>query len=101
MPLAPTRPADQNAGVRKYPTDYRLWGLIFGCLFAPLAAAWLVFEPINDFDRLIGDSMCFAGACVVVAWVLHAIAVVCGVRLTGSADPAQAVDYDDAPPPGT
>lgn len=85
--------------MRRYPTDYRLWGLIFGCLFSPAAAAWLLWEPLHNIDRLIADWICFAGACAVVAWVLHAIAVVCGVRLTGRADPAQAEDYDDARPP--
>ena len=84
--------------MRQYPTDHRLWGLISGCLFAPIVVVWLVNEPLSRVVRSAPDLVPLAIGCVVAGWVLHAIAVVCGVRLTGGADPAQA-DYDDAPPP--
>jgi hypothetical protein len=87
--------------VRRYSTDYRLWGLIFGCLFVPNMVVWLMLEPvkIKNVDGILADSICFGCGCAIVAWVLHACLVLCGVRLTGSADPSQAADYDDAQPP--
>ena len=84
--------------MRAYPTDFRLWGLIFGCLFSPLAG-WMLLEPIGRVERVVEEVTILAVACGAVGWVLHAIAVVCGVRLTGSADPAQTADHDEPPSP--
>lgn len=85
--------------MRRYPTDHRLWGLISGCLFAPVATVWLLTDGVGRIGWVLQDAMYLAIGCAVVGWVLHAIAVVCGVRLTGGADPAQTADYDDAQPP--
>ena len=84
--------------MRQYPTDYRLWGLISGCLFVPIATVWLLYEPVGRVERFMSDLVTLAICSAVAGWVLHAIAIVCGVRLTGGTDPAQAADYDDAPP---
>ena len=84
--------------MRQYTTNYRLWGLVSGCLFAPIVIVWLLTEPVGRIDRFGSDLLTLAIACAVVGWVLHAVAVVCGVRLSGSADPTQAADYHDAPP---
>jgi hypothetical protein len=86
--------------MRQYPTDYRLWGIIFGCLFFPIAALWLLFEPMkfNGANGLFQDSIYFTGGCAVASWTLHALLVVCGVRLSDRPIPPEAADYDDAPP---
>jgi hypothetical protein len=84
--------------MRHYATDFCLWGLISGCLFSPIAVVWMVSEGVGRIDRFIEDVAILGVACGAAGWLLHAVAVVCGVRLSGSADPAQAADYDDAPP---
>ena len=83
--------------MRQYPTDYRLWGLISGGLFSPIVGVWLVFESVGRFDRFILDRMYLAVACAAAGWIMHAVAVMCGVRLAGRPDVEQAADYDDAP----
>jgi len=71
---------------------------MFGCLFSPIAAASIVIEGVGRFDRFAGDMTILAVGCAVIAWVIHAAAIVCGVRLARTAEPTQAADYDDAPP---
>jgi hypothetical protein len=78
--------------MRQYATDYRLWGLISGCLFAPIAIAWHLTDDVDRLDRFRSDLMKLAIVCGVVGWAIHALAVVCGVRPSGSADVAQAAD---------
>jgi hypothetical protein len=85
--------------MRQYPTDFRLWGLIFGCLFSPIAAISIFIEGVGRLDRFVEDMLILAVGCAVVAWILHAAAVICGVRLTRTVDPTPAADYDDAPAP--
>ena len=88
--------------MRRYQTDYRLWGLISGCLFAPVVFVWLVFEGIKATLRLVFlDVLAVVIAFAVAGWVLQAVAVVCGVRLSGRTDPPDAPDYDDKPSPPT
>ena len=91
--------------MRQYPTDHRLWGLISAGLFAPIVSAWLISEKwpssARQWEMFFSDAVVLAIACAVVGWVLHGVAVVCGVRLSGPADPPEAVDYDDQLPGGT
>jgi hypothetical protein len=84
--------------MRPDPTDYKLWGLIFGGLFSPVTAVSIFTEGVGRLDRFVEDRWVLATVFVVVAWILHADAVVCGVRLSGNPAPEQAADYDDAPP---
>ena len=84
--------------MRKYPPDYRLCSLIFVCLFLPIAAAWIAWEPVKSADQAVWELLCLAVTCAVVGRLLQAIAAVCGVRLSDRAAPDQAADYDDAPP---
>ena len=85
--------------MRQYPTDYRLWGLISGGLFSPIVGVWLVSEGVGRLDRFILDLMYLAVACAAAGWIMHAVAVMCGVRLAGRPDVEQAANYDDAPKP--
>ena len=87
--------------MRDYPTDYRLWALISGCLFSPLAAISLVVDGVGRIDEFVPHLFGLGIGCGLIGWLLHAAAVMCGVRMTGSADPGQAKDYDDNPPPAS
>jgi len=86
--------------MREYPTDYWLWGLISGGMFAFILGVWIFAENLlrDSFDRIVSDSLMLAGACGVVGWIIHALAVMCGVRLSKRPDPEQASDYRDDPP---
>jgi hypothetical protein len=84
--------------MRKYPTDYRLWGVLSGCLFSLVVTGQLLTERVGHINRLVSDLLCDAVVCGVVGWVLHAILVVCGVRLNRPTDPGPMADYDDGPP---
>ena len=85
--------------MRKYPTDYRLWAVISGGLFLPAGVALVLAEGTGRPVRVLSGLAWLALACAVVGWIFHAVAVMAGVRLPNRADPTQATDYDDAPPP--
>lgn len=86
--------------MRRYETDYRLWALISGGLFAPVLFVWLLFEGVQATLRVAFlDVLAVIIAFAVAGWVLHAVAVVSGVRLSERPPPPEAADYDDAPPP--
>jgi hypothetical protein len=84
--------------MRQYPTDYRLWGILSGCLFSTVVTGQLLTEGVGHIDRFVSDLLCDGVICGVVGWVLHAILVVGGVRLNRPTDPGPMADYDDAPP---
>lgn len=85
--------------MRKYANDNRLWAVISGGLFFPIAGVWLVQEWPSGraIQRFAEDGIIYAICCIVVGWVLHAVAVMCGVRLSRNAAEAEAADYDDSP----
>jgi hypothetical protein len=90
--------------MRKYPTDYWLWGLVSGGMFALILGVWIFAENLlrDRLDRIMSETLILAGACAIIGWIVHALAVICGVRLSGRPDPEQASDYRDdlttAPP---
>jgi hypothetical protein len=72
-------------------------------MFVTASFIWVVFEGIPATLRLVHqngqDIFFFALACAVFGWVFQAVAVICGVRLSGGAGPVEAADYDDEMPP--
>jgi hypothetical protein len=87
--------------MKKYRTDYPLWGLVAGSLFLALAAITLLAKedwtpearakvPVNLLN--------LAFWCAVFGWVFHAVAVVCGVHISRPGDQQPLADYDDQPP---
>ena len=79
-PLAPARPAGHTRGMWQYPPDYRLWGLVSGCLFVPALAAWLAWGPFGGPRESVEEVAVLGLACAAVGWSLQSVAVVCGVR---------------------
>jgi hypothetical protein len=61
---------------------------------------WIVSDGFTrDSLRRIGNDLLYLGiGCAIVGWVAQAVLVMFGVRLTGRPAPAEAADYDDAPP---
>ena len=99
-PLAPDGPLRHTRGMRKYRTDYLLWGLIAGLLFLGLST--LIFTA-RDWTpearvRFPADALNLAFWSAVFGWVFHAVAVMCGVRLSRRDDPGVQADYDDNTP---
>jgi hypothetical protein len=84
--------------MRQYPTDYRLWGILSGCLFSTVVTDQILIEGVGDLNFFLRDTLCLAFARGVVGWALHAILVVCGVRLNRPIDPGPLADHDDGPP---
>jgi hypothetical protein len=88
--------------MRRYETDYRLWAMISGGLFGPVLFVWLVFEGVQATLRVAFlDVLAVVIGFAVAGWVLQAVAVVNGVRLSGRTDPPDAPDYDDNLSPPT
>jgi hypothetical protein len=87
------------AGVRQYPTDYRLWGLISAGMSFQFVGIRLMTEGLTrgDLARLPTDVLFLAVGCAVVGWAVHAGAVMCGLCLGGRPNSPQAADYDDEP----
>jgi len=99
--------------MRKHRTDYRLWALLTvgvwgGLLAVDYWATGHVFGgqlvqliPNRPGGILVIDVcnvLCMVVPAAGVGWLAQALAVVCGVRLSDRPAPAQAADYDDAPP---
>jgi hypothetical protein len=95
--------------VRKYRTDYRLWGLISGALFVP---PWAFLAAVELADRRVhlrtdlagqyaGVTLFLAAAAASVGWLAQAIDVMQGGRPPERRPDPQASDYDDAPPPAS
>ena len=87
--------------MRKYRTDYSLWAIIAGGLFVLLGAAVVAGRDWTPEarSRLPADAVNVAFWSLVFGWVIHAVAVMCGIRATKPADPGPVADYDDKPPP--
>jgi hypothetical protein len=89
--------------MRPYRTDYALWGLISGVLFLLFGAALLLVRNWTPEARARwpADAVYVAVWSLVLGGVFQSIAVRCGVRLSRTADPGPADDYDDrlSPPP--
>lgn len=87
--------------MKKYSTDFRLWGLIFGGFFVALVGGILIVDGLPSVGmplaRFLVDVCSASVACAVIAWVIQAIAVVCGLRLTLRTLDQQLLDYDDTP----
>jgi hypothetical protein len=85
--------------MRKYPTDYWLWGFVSGGMFVFILGGWIFTENLlrDRFDRIMSETLILAGACAIIGWIIHALAVMCGVRLSNRPDPEQASDYCDDP----
>lgn len=82
--------------MRKYRTDDRLWGLISGSILLTIAVAWANLEGFRTVTFL--DLAAVLIACALLGWVFQALAVMCGVRLSGSIESLEALDYyDDSP----
>jgi hypothetical protein len=86
--------------MKKYRTDYPLWGLVAGGLFLALGTILAVDTDGTPEarDQLPADAVNLAVWSAVFGWVLHAVAVVCGVRVSQPGDRQPLADYDDAPP---
>ena len=83
--------------MRKHSTDFRLWGLISGSTLLSIAVAWAILEGFRSVTFV--DAALVVIACSLLGWVFHAIAVLCGMRLSDSIKSSEALDYDDDPPP--
>ena len=102
--------------MRRYPTSFRVWGL----LTAGLTAAQMVWEyqttprprdsllgsylrlasgadPLSDAGPIIGGTVVLAAMLSVPAWLLYAIATLPGLLLTRRPASEQTDDYDDPP----
>lgn len=101
---------------RRWRTDYRLWALAIGMVFVPLAfvdvlgsgtkapsSLWayarLLFEGRSNSAALVGmlvfQGLFLAVVAAPLGWLVQAVAVMCGVRLTGRPDRQQVRDYGE------
>jgi hypothetical protein len=107
--------------MRQYRTDYRLWAVVSVPFFVALGffnptgeagdtSLWFHLRKLASGDHrntgglvvgIVVQALILAVPAAVAGWLAHAVAVLCGVRLSGRADPDQAADYGDAPPPPT
>jgi hypothetical protein len=71
--------------------DASLWNQVHTLL----AGRWA--SPIDGVAAVGFQSLLLAVPATVVGWVLHAVAVMCGLRLSGRRDAQQHADYDDVP----
>jgi hypothetical protein len=97
--------------MRKYPTDYRLWSLATGVIFAGICVAVLVYSPslpnrllaagadraLAGAGELVVVGLVYLGIAGVAGWAIQGVAVVCGLRLKRTPAPLEAADYDDKP----
>ncbi|MBO0698576.1 MAG: hypothetical protein J2P46_09285 [Zavarzinella sp.] len=98
--------------MRKYRTDYRMWGAFLGALFLPpwlfvvgacaVEYVWppdgIVAHDAVDLLRLVGKAtVIIAVGAAPVGWLVQALAVMRGDRLLPPPPGPEAIDYDDAP----
>src|SRR5262245_9894353 len=98
--------------MQRHRTDYWLWGLLsVGMRVAFVAVDYWVGDHIfgGRLARLLPDrpagtltidvcnALCMVVPAAAVGWLVQALAVLCGVRLTDRAAPPQTTDYDDPP----
>ena len=84
--------------MKKYPPDYVLWFAISGTMFLSILGVWVIMDNLtrDSFRNKENDVLLIAIACAVFGWVAHALAVMCGVLLSGRPSAEHAEDYDDA-----
>jgi hypothetical protein len=121
FPLAPVCPAGNTSRMRRLlQTDFLLWAILSVSFFVTRVVidyrmakydSWLG-DFLNWADRGFDDfDFNFVGFCFIVmflftpmvalAWLVHAVFVQSGVRLTGGKAPIQAQDYRDPPVPNS
>jgi hypothetical protein len=104
--------------MRQYRTDYRLWAVASVPFFVALrffnptgeagdTSLWFHLRKSASGDHhnagglvvgIVAQSLILAVPASGAGWLAHAVAVLCGVRLSRASPPDQADDYDDAPP---
>ena len=116
-PLASTRPSGQNAEMRQYPTDYRLWALLFWPAFIGIGFLSDPFDPLSrslwgglyrlftrgggpadEFGMIVLQTVAGIPLAIGAGWIGQALGQFVGLRLTIKPDKPQAADYYDAPP---
>jgi hypothetical protein len=106
---------------RHYRADYLLWAVASGAVFTALGfVRWCDGRCANLWVKCgqlmfgapggtSGDDLVFevwvwwavwTVAAIPTGWLIHAVLVMRGVRLTGGRPHEQAIHYDDAPPAG-
>jgi hypothetical protein len=104
--------------MRRYRTDYRLWAVVSVPFFVALGffnptgeagdtSLWSHLRRLATGDHrntgglvvgIVVQSLILAVPASVAGWLIHAVAVLCGVRLSHPPPADQADNYDDAPP---
>jgi hypothetical protein len=81
---------------RPHKPDPLLWFVVSGCMFLTVAGVWVVTEGVRGaLQRVEHAGLPLAVGCAMAGWLVHAVLVMAGVRLSGRPAPAEAVDYDD------
>ena len=101
---------------RRWPTDYRLWALAAGVVFIPLGfmdllagsgkeehSLWAYLRLLlagghNNqalVSMLVIQGLFLAIPAAAIGWLVQALAVMCGVRLTGRPDRQMVRDYQE------
>lgn len=79
--------------MKRYPTDYLLWTFISVTLWVTIVVVNLVLvQRIGRIDRFLYDIAFEALVCAVVGWIVQALAVICGIRLSGGSVRADSND---------
>ena len=115
MLLESVRPTCHANEMRSYQTDYRLWAVIATMLFVALgfvnvlgsgtkseSSLWAYFGLLAEGGNntrfllvaIVVQSLCLAAPAIAVGWLIQAVAVLCGARLTRYVAP-------DEPSPST
>lgn len=101
---------------RTWRTDRRLWALFALAIFVPLcfvnllgnqtkgeSSLWSYLLRLGNensnvlalFAMIVVQGLLLAAPAMVVGWSLQAIAVMCGIRLTGQTDEQQVADVEE------
>lgn len=101
--------------MRRYPTDKPLWAIFSLSIFVALGfvdpilgstdtslwhRAMTLFtdkwrEPSSGFIAVGFSAVVVAVPSVILGWPFHAVAVMCGLRLSRLPDPQPVIDYED------